>query len=171
MIIAALLLICQTPPIQGVAIPPSPEASIVFTDRGRTYRVGIETGRVYYVDAGPSPGPQPNPPAPPAPDPTIGLTDFQKAVYKAFDASVPDDKRSAAVDLRFAIEVTLSLAGGLNKPAQEIVDDLSALIRSSGIEKRLGTFKLGDLLASQGSDRETIIRSLNDVKTALGVFR
>lgn len=171
MIIAALLLICQTPPIQGVAIPPSPEASIVFTDRGRTYRVGVDTGRVYYVDAGPAPGPDPKPPAPPAPDPTIGLTDFQKSVYKAFDASVPGEKRSVAVDLKFAIEVTLSLAGGLNKSAQEIVDDLAALNKSSGLDKRLGSFNLGDLLASQGSDRETIIRSLNDVKTALGVFR
>ena len=110
MIIAALLLLCKASPIQGVSVPPSPEASIVFTDRGRTYRVGVETGRVYYVDAGPSPGPQPNPPAPPAPDPTIGLTDFQKVVYRALDASVPDDKRPAAVDLRFPIEVTLSLA-------------------------------------------------------------
>lgn len=172
MITAVLsLVLCQAPPIQGVAVPPSPEPSIVFTDRGRTYRVGVQTGRVYFVDSSP-PGPEPGPgPNPPGPDPLEGFTDFQRAVYKAFAESVPGDKKNTASDLRFAIDVTLSLAGGLNKTAQQIVDDLVALNRSNGIDKRLGTLRLGDLIASQGSDRESIIRALKEIKTALGAFK
>lgn len=154
------ILLAQQQPIQGVLVPPSNERSIVFTDRGRTYRVGTETGRVVFTDGTAPPAPQPDPPGP-------NLTGFPLDVYRAYMASQVADKPETAALLAHQIDVTLAKAGGLSLDAQGIIDDLSGGITQAGLASRLTGFRLGDLLKTQGDDREAILRALKAVQEAL----
>lgn len=67
----ALILLSQVP-IPATTVPPTAERTVVFQDRGRVYLVGVESGRVQYVDNAPAPNPSPDdddtaPPVPPGP--------------------------------------------------------------------------------------------------------
>lgn len=66
----AVLLLAQMQ-IPSTTIPPTTERSVVFQDRGRVYIVGVDSGKVSYLDNLPAPNPTPDDdtPLPPNPDP------------------------------------------------------------------------------------------------------
>lgn len=170
----ALLLIAQQP-LPSVIVPPSNERAIVFTDKGRTYHVGMASGAVTYFDASPTPTPfpipPPTPPTPPTP-PAPPLTGFPAIVRDAFVSLPIVGNIEVARKLAHACDVTLAQAGGLGYGPQEIVYALSANIETVGITSRLTGFKLGELIASQGVEtREQVIKAIEDVRTAMESVR
>jgi|JI10StandDraft_1071094.scaffolds.fasta_scaffold448495_2 hypothetical protein len=68
----AAIIIAQTQ-IPSTTIPPTAERSVVFQDRGRVYIVGVDSGKVTFLDNAPAPNPNPlpdddtEPPVPPTP--------------------------------------------------------------------------------------------------------
>lgn len=170
-LLATLLLGQQT--IPSIPVPPADEPTILFVHYGRLFQVHKTSNKVVVYEAGVPPQPippQPVPPEPKPPEPQPDLQGFQRAVYDAYMAVPLEDRKQTARDLGFCIDVVLAKAGGLSLNSQQIVDELASVIRLKGLDKKLVGFKLGDLLSAQGSDRETIIRALNDVRKAMGVF-
>jgi len=167
LILAALL---AQQPLPSVVVPPSNERAIVFTDRGRTYHVGMASGAVTFYETTPlpGPGPEPKPPTPPTPVPPSPLTGFPATVRDAFLALPIGGNIEVAKSLAHACDVTIAQAGGLSYGPQEIVYALAANIETLGITQRLSGFKLGDLIASQGAaTRKQVIQAVQDVKTAM----
>lgn len=70
--------------IPSTAIPPTAERSIIFTDAavGKTYIVGVDSGKVVRIDAlpGPAPNPIPDDGPIPQPDPPAPQESFDFAV-------------------------------------------------------------------------------------------
>lgn len=158
-------------PIPSVPIPPATERTIVFIDRGRLYQVGLDTGRVAWFE-GTLPGPNPpGPPVPPDPEYVPDLTGFPMQVYAEFTAAVPSGRKAIADDLLFCLSVTTAKAGGLSLSAQDIVNELSAVIKLKGLDTKLKGFKLGTLIASQGASREAVLKALVDVESAMRAVR
>jgi hypothetical protein len=149
----AAILISQTGTIQGTILPPVAEKTVIFTDRGRTYRVGTDSARVAFTDDQASPLPQ--------------LEGFARQVFEAFQGAVITDRKRTAEDLHHQIDVTLAKAGGLSLDAPSIIADLADGITRAGLSSRLTGFRLGDLIKAQGDDRESILRSLRAVQQAL----
>ncbi len=137
---------------------------VEFSDRNRTYKVDLETGRVTFTDFGPAPQPDPQPVTP-------DLAGFPLSVYQAFMRADIADRKKTADDLHHQIDVTLAKAGGLSLDAPAIVADLADGIARTGLGSRLTGFRLGDLVKAQGDDRESILRSLRGVQQALRAVR
>lgn len=164
--------------LQSIIVPPTAERTVVFSDRGRTYIVGLTSGSVTYLDTGPQPvpppNPNPNPPAPVPPNPIPpnpappDLQPFPLQVFQTFTQN-PNiaDKPAVAKELDFCIEVTLAVAGGLGQDTQAILKTLGENISLRQLGPKLVGFPLGDLLKSQGSQREQLIQALQDVSTAM----
>lgn len=68
-ILTTLLLTIGQTSVPSVSIPPQMEPTVVFTDNGTTYIVGLRTAKVEKIDGsiGPVPGPTPGPNPPPVP--------------------------------------------------------------------------------------------------------
>lgn len=145
-------------------IPSRVIKAVEFSDRNRTYTVNLETGRVTFADFGPAPQPEPQPVTP-------NLSDFPLTVYQAFMRAPITDRKRTADDLHHQIDVTLAKAGGLSLDAQSIVADLADGIAQVGLDLRLTGFRLGDLIKSQGDDRDAILRSLRGIQQALRAVR
>ena len=157
---------------QAVEVIPSRIIKVVeFEDRGKIYRVNLETGEV----ASPlSPEPSPVPPAPPKPNPpTPELTGLALRINHEFAAKIPADIRvQTAQDLAFAITMTLSYTGGLQLKGQQILDELRKQIEWKKLEPRLKGFPLGDMLAVVIGDDETkIVQALRDAKSGLEAIK
>jgi len=74
----ATLLLGQVP-VPSVTVPPTSERTIVFTDRNRTYLIGVETGKVQYLDILPAPNPTPDDDDGPTPEPVPVTTPWKWA--------------------------------------------------------------------------------------------
>lgn len=140
--------------------------AVEFVDRGRAYRIDLDTGRVTFVDS--EPAPQPDPPKPP---PAPELTGFAKTVYDSFMDLPLDDRRGIATEMIHCVDVTLAKAGGLQLGPQEIVDELAGVMQLKGLSGRLGGWRLGDAMASQGQKREEILASLAAIRKAMEAVR
>lgn len=68
LILAALL---GQVPIPATTVPPTSEKTVVFSDRGRVYIVGVESGTVRGYDNGPAPNPTPDDDDTPNPPPVV----------------------------------------------------------------------------------------------------
>lgn len=154
--------------IFSVTLPPTSERSVVFSDRGRTYLVGVTTGKVIVVD-GSAPAPPPyNPPAPP-------LTGLAKVAYDSVMALPVDlqNRTLGVAALSNAIDSAISEAGGLSiQDPQAIVNLLANNSEASQIGTLLKGFKLGDILAGANIlTREQLLAALVEIKRGLGAIK
>jgi hypothetical protein len=140
---------------------------VEFSDRNRTYRVDLETGRVSYTDAN-APEPQPTP------EPGVQLDGLALRVREWFTSKVTaPDRAATARQLAGAIEVTLAKAGGLGLRGQEVIDDLADGIDAiPGLRAKLAGFPLGEALQlTAGDDPAKILPALRDAKKGLEAVR
>lgn len=157
--------------VQSVIVPPVQERSVMFTDRGRTFLVGMTSGRVIVVDGTtPLPVIPPNPVNPPAPP----LTGISKQVYDSIMASpiTPQNRKLGAAALIGAIDSTLSEAGGLGiTDTQSIVNTLANNAEAAQVNTLLKGWRLGDLLAGANiTTKEQLTKALEDIKAGLAVI-
>lgn len=165
MLLTATSVGAQTPAdLSSVIIPPTSERTIVFTDRGRTYAVGTQSGKISILsDGGPGPViPRPNPGT---------LSGLSKQVLDAVTQSVPDATMRAqgAKALIGAIESTISEAGGLGTTdPQAIINSLAANAEAAKVNELLRGFRLGDILnAANVTTADQLIKVLNDIKAGM----
>jgi hypothetical protein len=173
--LAALPAVASLPAAgQGVgSIPSRMIKAVEFEDRGRVYRVDLESGKVIFsesADIVPIP-PAPVPPAPPKPNPPVptpALTGLALRVNETFRAKVTTNTAETAAALAQAIEVTLAVSGGLQYKGQAILDELAKQVDAAKLRPRLTGFPLGDMLAVVIGDDETkIVSALRDAKAGL----
>lgn len=157
--------------ISSVMVPPVQERSVMFTDRGRTYLVGVTTGKVIVVDGT---APTPTPPAPYNP-PAPSLQGLSKTVYDSIAATTVEGQNRVlgAKALSGAIDSTLSEVGGLGMTdPQAIVNLLASNAEAAQVGTLLKGFKLGDILASANvTTKEQLLKAFEDIKTGLGAIR
>ncbi len=166
--IAATCLSAAAPVVaQSPAVIPSRVIKVVeFDDAGNTYRVDLESGAVTRTksrDVVPIP-PAPEPPKPEPPK----LDGLALRVHDLFRSKITTNTSRTAADLAQAIEVTLSVSGGLGLKGQQVLDELAKQIDYAKLRPRLAGFPLGDALAlAVGDDPEKIIPALRDAKKGL----
>lgn len=181
--VAALWLVSQaesqttitaTPPaaITSVFVPPTSERTILFSDRGKTYLVGVTSGKVIVVDgSAPAPYTPPQPYTPPAPS----LTGLAKQVYDSLTAAPIDaqNRINGAKALSGAIDSTISEVGGLGVvDTQAILNLLASNCEAAQVNILLKGWRLGDLLTGQNiTTKEQLIKALEDLKTGLGAIK
>jgi len=146
---------------------------VEFEDRGRTYTVDTESGRVTFVESSDI---QPIPPAPPKPNPNpvVPLNEMAARVKALFEAKITaPDRRETAQELAQCITVTLAKAGGLGLKGQAVIDDLADGIDDRpGLRQRLQGFPLGEALTlAVGDDEAMLIQALKDAKAGLEAVR
>ena len=159
--------------ISSVMVPPVQERSVMFSDRGRVYLVGVTTGKVFVVD-GSAPIPTPTPPAPYNP-PAPSLQGLSRTVYDSIVATTAEGQNRVlgAKALSGAIDSTLSEVGGLGvTDPQAIVNMLAANAEANQVNRLLSGFKLGDILGSATiTTKEQLLKALEDIKTGLSAIR
>lgn len=144
---------------------------VEFDDRGRSYRVDLESGQVTFTD-GTTPQPEPPKPEPPKPEPTPQLTGLALRVNEWFRAKVTTRQAETAAELAQAIETTLAITGGLGLKGQDILDELAKQIDAKVLRPRLAGFPLGDALKmAVGDDPAKIVPALRDAKAGLEAVR
>ena len=158
--------------ISGVIVPPASERSVMFTDRGKTYLVGMTTGRVVVIDGtAPAPGPVIPPYTPPAPS----LTGLSKQVHDSIMASPiePQNRILGAKALAGAIDSTVNEVGGLGTTdLQAIINTLASNAEAAQVNTLLRGWKLGDILAGANlTTKEQLLKALDDIKTGLGAVK
>ena len=166
---------------QSPTVIPSRVIKVVeFDDAGNTYRVDLESGAVTRTKSGDvvpiPPAPEPPKPEPPKPEPPKPeppkLDGLALRVHDLFRSKVTTNTSKTAADLAQAIEVTLSVTGGLGLKGQAIIDELAKQIEYAKLGPRLAGFPLGDALAlAVGDDPEKIIPALRDAKRGLEAIR
>lgn len=168
------MMVGASPPatISSVIVPPSSERAIFFSDRGRSYMVGISSGRVSVVDgSAPNPGPVIPPYTPPAPV----LTGLSKQVADSINASPIDAQNRVlgAKALVSAIDSTVSEVGGLGiSDLQTVVNKLAVNAEAAQVNTLLRGWKLGDLLSTANiTTMEQLLKALEDIKTGLSAIR
>ena len=156
--------------ISSVMVPPTSERSVMFTDRGKTFLVGLNSGRVTVVD-GSAPAPGPGPVIPPYTPPAPVLTGLSKVVADSLMASPIDAQNRVlgAKALISAIDSTVSEVGGLGvQDLQEIVNKLAANAEANQVNRLLSGFKLGDILGSAAiTTKEQLLQAMADIKKGL----
>ena len=160
------------PPAATAQAPTSIPSRVVkvveFDDRGRTYRVELETGKVSYTDGG---NVIPPAPEPPKPEPNPELSDLALRVNRLFVEKI-GNRPEIANQLVFAIDVTLAKAGGLGLKGQDILNDLRATIEGMKLTPKLAGFPLGDAMKiAAGDDASKIIAALKEAKAGLEAVR
>ena len=152
--------------ISSTVVPPVTERSTIFSDRGRTYIVGLSSGRVTFFDS-----PSPSPIIPPFNPPNPSLVGLSKSAYDSVMALNlnAQDRVLGANALIVSIEATVSEAGGLGiEDPQQIVNTLAATAEANQVNTLLRGFKLGDLLAGANiKTRDQILTALGDIKKGL----
>lgn len=163
--------------IPSFVVPPVQERVVVFSDRGRTFLVGVTTGKVLVVDSA-TPAPYPVPPlpypVPPAPYPVPPLLQgLAKTAYEAVMTGDPINRVPGCKALVGAIESTLSEVGGLGiTDAQAIINLLAANSEAAQVGFLLKGFKLGDILAKANiTTKESLIKALEEIKVGLEAVR
>lgn len=154
--------------VSSVIVPPATERSVMFTDRGRTYLVGTQSGKVTVLDGSPV---VPNPVVPVVPS----LTGIAKQAYDSLMASPidPQNRVAGAKALISAIDSTLGEVGGLNiDQPQEIINRFAANAEAAQVNVLLRGWHLGDLLANANIvTKEQLLAALEDIKRGLKEIR
>ena len=154
--------------ISSVIVPPVQERSVMFSDRGRTYLVGVVTGKVIVVDGS---NPAPSPVVPPYNPPAPSLQGLSKTVYDSIVATTAEGQNRVlgAKALSGAIDSTLSEVGGLGvTDPQAIVNMLAANAEANQVNRLLSGFKLGDILGSATiTTKEQLLQAMADIKKGL----
>ena len=171
--IAALPVVVSLPATgQAVgSIPSRVIKAVEFEDRGRVYRVDLESGKVIFSESGDI---KPIPPEPPKPEPkpTPALTGLALRVNESFRAKVTSNTAETAAALAQAIEVTLAVTGGLGLKGQDILNELAKQVDAAKLRPRLTGFPLGDMLAVViGDDESKIVSALREAKTGLEAIK
>ena len=154
---------------QGQSVIPSRIIKVVeFDDRGRTYRVDLDSGSVTFSDGqAPQPEPVPPKPEPPKPEPPK-LEGLALRVNEWFAAKVTTKPAETAAALSQCIETALAVSGGLGLKGQQVIDELARQIDDSGLRPALAGFPLGDALKmAVGDDPAKIIPALRDAQRGL----
>lgn len=169
--LAPVAVVSATASAQAPTAIPSRVVKVVeFDDRGRTYRVELETGLVTFTDGGNVIPPAPKPPEP-EPTPAPELTGLALRVNQLFIEKI-GNRPEIANQLIFAIDVTLAKAGGLGLKGQDILIDLRATIDGMKLTPKLAGFPLGDALKiAAGDDSTKIISALKEAKAGLEAVR
>jgi hypothetical protein len=173
-LLAAVLPAAASLPAAAQAVQSIPSRmikAVEFEDRGRVYRVDLESGKVIFTESGDI---KPIPPEPPKPEPkpTPALTGLALRVNEAFRAKITTNTAQTADELAHAIGVTLALAGGTQLKGQQILDELRTQVEWKGLIHKLNGFPLGDILAvAIGDDEAKIVSALREVKTGLEAIR
>ena len=158
--------------ISSVIVPPVQERSVMFSDRGKTYLVGVVTGKVIVVDGS---NPAPSPVVPPYNPPAPSLQGLSKQAYDSLMASPidPQNRRLGAKALASAIDSTVSEAGGLGiTDPQTLINNLAANAETAQVNTLLKGWKLGDLLSTANiTTMEQLLKALEDIKTGLSAIR
>ena len=154
--------------ISSVMVPPVQERSVMFSDRGRTYLVGVVTGKVIVVDGS---NPAPSPVVPPYNPPAPSLTGLAKQAYDSV-MGLPLDSQNRTLGanaLIQSIDATISEAGGLGiTDPQTLVNNLAASAEANRVNQFLQGFKLGDLLAGASiTSKEQLVSALLEVRKGL----
>ena len=150
------------------SIPSRVVRVVEFDDRGRTYRVELDSGRVSFTESGNVIPPAPEPPKPDPPKPGPALTGLALRVNQAFREKFPTDTAFLAGELVHAIDVTLAKSGGLNIKGQDILADLRKTCDDIKLTPFIKGFPLGDILrVACGDDPEKIIPALKEAKVGL----
>jgi len=156
--------------ISSVMVPPIQERSVMFTDRGRTYLVGVSSYRVTVID-GSAPTPSPGPVIPPYAPPAPVLTGLSKVVADSLMASPiePQNRVLGAKALISAIDSTISEIGGLGiQDCQTAVNKLAANAEANQVNTLLRGWRLGDLLSSANiTTMEQLLKAMADIKAGL----
>ena len=160
------------PSATAQAVIPSRVVKVVeFEDRGRSYRVDLDTGTVSYTESGDI-KPVPPKPDPPKPEPTPQLAGFASQVYRLYRSKITTNIPQTAADLAQAIEVTLAVTGGLGLKGQQILDELSRQIDHAKLHARLAGFPFGDALKEVvGDDPDKIVPALREAMIGLRAVR
>jgi hypothetical protein len=171
--LAALPAVASLPAAgQGVgSIPSRLIKAVEFEDRGRVYRVDLESGKVIFSESADI---EPIPPEPPKPEPkpTPALTGLALRVNESFRAKVTSSTVETAAALAQAIEVTLAVTGGLGLKGQDILNELAKQVDAAKLRPRLTGFPLGDMLAVViGDDEAKIVTALREAKTGLEAIK
>jgi hypothetical protein len=137
---------------------------VEFEDRGRTYQVDVETGRVTFTDGGNV--------IPPRPEPTPELSGLALRVNQVFRDKFPTDTATLAGELAHAIDVTLAKAGGLGLKGQAVIDELRKTCDDLNLSGFIKGFPLGDMLrVAVGDDKTKLIPALKDAKAGLEAIK
>ena len=154
--------------ISSVIVPPVQERSVMFTDRGRTFLVGMTTGKVIVTDGN-------SPVIPPYTPPAPVLSGLSRQVYDSAMASPIDAQNRVlgAKALSGAIDSTLSEAGGLGvTDPQAIINLLASNAEAAQVNQLLKGWRLGDLLAGANiTTKDQLIKALNDIKVGLEAIK
>ena len=144
----------------------------MFSDRGKTYLVGVVTGKVIVVDGS---NPAPSPVVPPYNPPAPSLQGLSKQAYDSLMASPidPQNRRLGAKALASAIDSTVSEAGGLGiTDPQTLINNLAANAETAQVNTLLKGWKMGDLLSTANiTTMEQLLKALEDIKTGLSAIR
>ena len=171
--LAAVLPAAASLPAAAQAVIPSRIIKVVeFEDRGRSYRVDLESGRVTFTGGEIQPTPGPPKPEPPRPAPTPELTGLALRVHDLFKAKVTTGTAETASALAQSIETTLAVTGGLGLKGQQILDELSRQIDHAKLHARLAGFPFGDALKEAvGDDPDKIVPALREAMIGLRAVR
>lgn len=156
--------------LSGIFVPPTQERSIMFSDRGRTYLVGTQTGRITFIDSGSPFVPQPVvPPMPPA------LAGLARQVYDSLMASPvdPSTRAQGAKALAGAIDATVGEVGGLGiSEPQQIIDRLAANAEAANVNLLLKGWQLGTLLSgAKISTKDELLGAFGEIRKGLEAIR
>jgi hypothetical protein len=154
--------------ISSVVVSPISERSTIFTDRGRTYIVGLNSGKVTVIDGS---APSPSPFIPPYTPPGPSLTGLSRQVYETV-MGLPLDAQNRVLGanaLILAIDSTVSEVGGLNvTDLQQIINKLAVNAEANQVSTLLQGFKLGSILEGAGiTNRDQMLKTFEDIKKGL----
>lgn len=148
--------------IPAYSIPPSQERVIFFTDRGRTYIVGVESNTVKYLDD--------SAPAPPDINPLTGQAKtFYELVIRQITAK--SAQQTGARVMMDSIDATTAQIGGLGLSLEQAVNTLASYTQAGQMGTIWAGFKLGDWLDGQKiTTIEQFTAILNEIRKACEVL-
>jgi hypothetical protein len=160
MLLAALLIIAQQQ-VPSFTVPPQTEQTIVFSDRGRTYFVGVTSGTVKYLEE--------NSPTPDDKPDNNSLTGRSLEFYKLIKTRVTDQaQRSAgAAGLISSIDATVAQAGAISLELSKVVDLLADYATQNQVNQYWAGVRFGDFLSSkEPKTTAELVAILADVRKA-----
>lgn len=159
--LTAILIILAQQQVPSVTIPPTTEQTIVFSDRGRTYFVGITSGRVTYLDG--------NEPAPPDIDNSGNLGVKSREFYRLIKSKVSDPQKRAfgANAMIASIDATVAQAGAISLDLSQLVDLLAQYTSANKLPDHWAGVAFGDYLKSRNCTTSAeFVAVLGEVRAA-----
>lgn len=155
--ILAVSLVGQT--IPAFTVPPVTEQSLIFTDRGRTYIVGLQSGTVRTFDSTPTPDDKPD----------SGLTGLAREFAQVVPMVVKDagNRRKGSAVLAKAISQVETQYAALGLDMTQMVNLLAQLTEQDAIRTYWPGVAFGDFLQSKGfKTKEELLAALTEIRKA-----